>query len=59
MSGMAFKIKKLNHSPQWFREHCRAENGGSAAFRAMLTNDMKHIDADIDSHLTYQERIQT
>ncbi len=54
---MAFKMKKLNHSPQWYREHCRAEDGGSPGFRAMLTNDMKFINADIDSRATYEERI--
>jgi hypothetical protein len=54
---MAFKIKKFNHSPQWYREHCRAENGGSAAFRAMLKNDMAYIDADNDPHACYQEKV--
>jgi len=56
---MAFKLKKLNHSPKWYREHCRAEDGGSPAFQAMLTTDMKFIGADIDTNLTYQERIGT
>jgi hypothetical protein len=55
--GMSFKLKKLNHRPKWYRDNCRAEDGGSPAFRAMLTNDMKFIGADIDTHLTYQERI--
>lgn len=54
---MPFKLKKLNHSPQWYRENCRAENGGSAAFRAMLKHDMAFIGADNDSRFCYQEKI--
>jgi hypothetical protein len=54
---MAFKLKKLNHSPQWYREHCREEDGGSPAFRAMLKTDMAFIGADNDSKATYQEKI--
>jgi len=54
---MAFKMKKLNHSPQWYREHCRAEDGGSPGFRAMLKNDMAFIGADNDSSFCYQEKI--
>jgi len=54
---MAFKIKRLNHTPQWYRAHCRAEDGGYPAFRAMLKKDMAFIGADNDSHLCYQEKI--
>jgi hypothetical protein len=54
---MAFKLKKLNHRPAWYREHCNGEGGGSPAFQAMLTTDMKFIGADIDTNLTYEERI--
>ena len=54
---MAFKIKKLNHTPAWYREHCNGEDGGSAAFRAMLNNDMAYIGADNDSNLCYEEKI--
>jgi len=54
---MAFKIKKLNHSPAWYREHCNGEDGGSAAFRAMLKKDMAFIGADNDSNLLYEEKI--
>ena len=54
---MAFKIKKLNHTPAWYREHCNGEDGGSPGFRAMLTQDMKFIDADNDSNLGYEEKI--
>lgn len=54
---MAFKLKKLNHSPQWYRENCRAEDGGSPAFRAMLKHDMAFIGADNDSKRSYQEKI--
>jgi hypothetical protein len=56
---MAFKIKTLNHSPQWYYDHCTEEDGGSAAFRAMLKNDMAYIGADNDSKATYQEKIYT
>lgn len=52
-------MRKLNHSPLWYYQHCLAENGGSPMFRAMLTNDMKFIGADIDSTRCYQERIPT
>jgi hypothetical protein len=54
---MAFKLKKLNHSPAWYREHCNGEDGGSAAFRAMLKTDMAFIGADNDSNLLYEEKI--
>ena len=59
MPPMAFKIKPLNHSPQWYYDHCTEEDGGSAAFRAMLKNDMACIGADNDSKATYQEKIYT
>lgn len=52
-------MRKLYHSPQWYYEHCYAENGGSPWFRKMLTNDMKFIGADIDNTHCYQERIPT
>jgi len=55
---MAFNVRPFNHSPQWYRDHCLAEDGGSAAFRAMLTADMKFIEADIDATLCYAERVE-
>ena len=55
--AMAFKVKKLNHSPAWYREHCNGEDGGSAAFRAMLKKDMAFIGADNDPNLLYEEKI--
>ena len=54
---MAFRIRQLNHSPDWYDAHCKAEDGGSPAFRAMLKKDMTFLDADIDSTLTYLELI--
>ena len=54
---MAFKLRKVNHSPQWYYDHCWEEDGGSPAFRAMLRIDMAFIGADNDSHRTYQEKI--
>lgn len=56
-SGMAFRLRKLNHSPDWYRDRCRAENGGSPAFRLMLETDSKRLGADWDTNLSYQERI--
>jgi hypothetical protein len=56
---MAFKIRVLNHTPQWYHDHCREEDGGSPAFRAMLKNDMAFLGADNDSTLTYQEKVDT
>lgn len=56
---MAFRVRtdSLNHSPRWYDLNCREEDGGSAAFRAMLTADMKLIGADIDSKACYAERV--
>src|ERR1017187_4941891 len=54
---MAFKVKTFNHSPQWYHDHCGEEDGGSAAFRAMLNADMKFLEADIDKKMTYMERV--
>ena len=56
---MAFNVRPLNHTPQWYHDNCLAENGGSPAFRAMLTADMKFVGADIDSEMTYMERVHT
>jgi hypothetical protein len=56
---MSYEKHQVYHSPKWYYAHCRAENGGSPIFRMMLKNDMKFIDADIDTHLTYQERIES
>ena len=58
---MAFHVRtrSLNHSPQWYHDHCSAEDGGSPAFRAMLTADMKFVAADIDTTHTYAERVHT
>ena len=58
MSAMAFKLKKINHTPNWYREHCTEEDGGSPAFRAMLKIDMAYIGADNDSRLCYQEKVE-
>src|SRR5208283_3399293 len=55
---MPFKLKKLNHSPQWYRDRFKSEEG-TAPLRAMLTGDMKFVGADIDKTLTYMERIHT
>ena len=54
---MGFKVRKLNHSPDWYEEHCRAEDGGSAAFRAMFKNDMAYVEGDFESYPTYLEKI--
>ena len=54
---MSFKMKGLNHSPAWYYDNCRAEDGGYPVFRKMLTNDMKFVAADIDKKMTYEERI--
>jgi hypothetical protein len=51
------KTDELNHSPSWFRDHCHAEDGGSPAFRQMLRNDMKLLEVEDDSTLTYAEKV--
>ena len=55
---MPYKKYTVYHTPQWYYEHCRAENGGSPRFRMMLKNDMAFIAADNDSNLCYQEKIK-
>ena len=52
-----YKDDELHHTPQWYHDNCRAEDGGSAVFRGMLKRDMKLIDADFDSEMCYQENI--
>ena len=54
---MAYKKRKLYHTPEWYHAHCSEEDGGSAMFRMMLKNDMAFIGADNDSHACYQEKI--
>ena len=58
---MAFRVRtdSLHHSPRWYDLNCREEDGGSPAFRAMLTADMRFIGADIDSKMSYMERVGT
>lgn len=56
---MALKKRPVYHTPGWYYDHCSAENGGSPNFRAMLKHDMAFIGADNDSHLCYQEKIET
>ena len=56
---MAFKVRtELNHSPQWYRASCSAEDGGSPAFRSMFKSDIRRLGADWDSNLSYQELIE-
>lgn len=56
---MAFKFKKgLNHSPDWYEEHCRDENAPSSV-RAMLKRDMAYIGADNQQRVIDTERIGT
>jgi hypothetical protein len=55
---MPFNVKKFNHSPQWYRDRYKSEEG-TAPLRAMLTKDMKFVGADIDTTHTYLERIHT
>lgn len=50
-----YKIGKLNHTPQWYHEHCRAENSDSLMFRGFLTRDMKLIDADFKQEGRFHE----
>ena len=54
---MPFKVRELNHSPKWYYEHCRCEDGGSAAFRSMLNADMRFLEAADDLRASYAERI--
>jgi len=55
---MAFHYLKdaLNHSPQWYRAHCSAEDGGSPALRAMLKVDVRILDCD-DKKMCYEEKV--
>ncbi len=55
---MPFKVRNLNHSPQWYRERFNSEEG-SAPLRAMLKRDMAFVGGDWDSGMTYLERIET
>lgn len=57
MFGMSFKMKKLNHTPDWYAEHCRDENA-SPSVRAMLKRDMEFIGADNQNGMVDTERIE-
>lgn len=56
---MAFKVRtdEINHSPQWYEDHCSDEDGGSPSFRKLLKTDMQFIDADIEKGMKYEELI--
>jgi hypothetical protein len=55
---MAFHVKRheINHTPQWYEEHCTSEDG-SASLRALLESDMKQIGANIDPTMHTEERV--
>jgi hypothetical protein len=54
---MPFKIRKLNHSPDWYRGRFNSEEG-SAPLRAQLKKDCEFLGADWDLEMTYAERIE-
>ena len=55
--AVPFRVKRnLNHSPQWYGEHCRGEDAAPSV-QAMLLADMEYLGADIDSTLHDCEKI--
>ncbi len=53
--SLKYKVGELHHTPQWYHDHCKAEDGGYPAFRGFLTRDMKLIDADFKQEGRFHE----